>query len=492
VTNGNGGRLFKVVLGVEKEEQAHSTLELRSFFRQLEPGKVPDDYYRFLQGRITRSQLFDNHPAASDRARDEAKLATLGLEPSENVDMWISKALGHRRTWVLVGGPPCQAYSVAGRSRLKGVKDYSAEKDVRHFLYREYLRIISRHWPAAFIFENVKGLLSASMNGTSLFDRILSDLRAPASAMGDGGTQETHEYRVWPLTRCSGDSPVATKPSDFIVKAEQYGIPQARHRIFLLGIRTDLGIGEPRPLAETAPVACRQVLGGIPPIRSLLPRSVDSGDAWKLALRRAENLAGDVERCAGRKVAQLLLKTIRNLDVPECDAGGNFVECKPECSHETAWFIDEKLGGVCNHEGRNHIPEDLHRYLFAACFARVHGHAARLRDFPASLLPKHKNVQQALKGGYFQDRFRVQLENGPSTTVTSHIAKDGHHFIHPDQRQCRTLSPREAARLQTFPDNYVFCGPRTSQYIQLGNAVPPLLARQIAAIVADCLGSDSE
>jgi DNA (cytosine-5)-methyltransferase 1 len=133
------------------------------------------------------------------------------------------------------------------------------------------------------------------------------------------------------------------------------------------------------------------------------------------------------------------------------------------------------------------MPQDLHRYLFAACFAALEGRSPVLADFPATLHPDHKNVSLALGGGHFSDRFRVQLSTRPSTTITSHISKDGHYYIHYDPKQCRSLTVREAARLQTFPDNYLFCGPRTEQYVQVGNAVPPLLAWQIAEQVHQLL-----
>jgi DNA (cytosine-5)-methyltransferase 1 len=148
----------------------------------------------------------------------------------------------------------------------------------------------------------------------------------------------------------------------------------------------------------------------------------------------------------------------------------------------TKWFTDFRLGAVCNHTGRYHIREDLHRYLFASTFALVHKRSPILPDFPAELLPDHRNVGEALTERKFTDRFRVQLTGQQSSTVTSHISKDGHYFIHYDASQCRSLTVREAARLQTFPDNYFFEGPRTEQYQQVGNAVPPLLARQIADI----------
>jgi DNA (cytosine-5)-methyltransferase 1 len=152
------------------------------------------------------------------------------------------------------------------------------------------------------------------------------------------------------------------------------------------------------------------------------------------------------------------------------------------------WYHDPKLNGVINHETRGHMGSDLHRYHFMASHAGSKEASLKLEDLPETLLPAHKNVQEAISSkSLFNDRFRVQLKDRPATTITSHISKDGHYFIHYDPKQCRSMTVREAARIQTFPDNYKFEGPRTSQYIQVGNAVPPLLAKQIADIVYNLL-----
>jgi len=143
------------------------------------------------------------------------------------------------------------------------------------------------------------------------------------------------------------------------------------------------------------------------------------------------------------------------------------------------WYSDPHLKGVANHGTRSHMDSDLARYLFVSAYGKAKGHAPRLKDFPRGLLPAHKNIDQSDPKQKFADRFKVQVWNKPSSTITCHISKDGHYFIHPDPAQCRSLTVREAARIQTFPDNYFFEGGRTQQYHQVGNAVPPYLAKQL-------------
>jgi DNA (cytosine-5)-methyltransferase 1 len=144
------------------------------------------------------------------------------------------------------------------------------------------------------------------------------------------------------------------------------------------------------------------------------------------------------------------------------------------------WIADVRLDGVLNHETRGHMVSDLARYMFCTAFAATrNGRSPRIPEFPDDLIPAHKSWKKKV----FMDRFKVQPKNDQSGTITSHIAKDGHYFIHFDTAQCRSMTVREAARLQSFPDNYFFRGNRTQQFTQVGNAVPPLLARDIAGVV---------
>jgi DNA (cytosine-5)-methyltransferase 1 len=367
---------------------------------------------------------------------------------------------------VLIGGPPCQAYSVAGRSRNNGIKNYRADADHRQYLYVEYLQVIADHWPAVFVMENVKGLLSANVNNSRLFQRILDDLRSPEDALRrekrtiqDHGRR--HSYRILPLT--PRNPPDSIEVGDYLVWAEKHGIPQSRHRVILVGVRDDLGGVLLPALQELEQVPVRRVLDRLPRLRSGLTKR-DSVERWLGVLASVPErrwLAG-AGRCAGRETEDVIWQTLLHVSVPKRDRGRAFIEGDFRPCYRADWYVDPRLNGICQHETRSHLDSDLHRYLFVSGFGKAHGRSPILKEFPKDLLPAHGNVDAALKDwGNFNDRFRVQVWNKPASTVTSHIAKDGHYYIHPDPSQCRSLTLREAARLQTFPDNYYFCGPRT-------------------------------
>jgi DNA (cytosine-5)-methyltransferase 1 len=488
----DGRQIFKIALSIEKEGCAHRTLELRSFFRHFPDKEAPEEYYDYLAGCIDREKLFKAFPEEAEKASQEAWHAELGGEEfsKDDFDARIEKVLTHRVNWILIGGPPCQAYSLAGRSRRKNDPEFA--DDEKHFLYEQYLRIIARHRPPIFVMENVKGLLSARVREQGIFQKILKDLKNPLEAVYGQRRDQKHGplgYRLVSLVVRNDDPLEELEPEEFIVRAEDYGIPQARHRIVLIGIKDDIH-RDIRLLQKGDLVPLEQVISDLPDVRSGLSKEPDSTDLWRKAIVAIGHASWlndpKVDECLRQEIKCLLREVEAN---PNLDRGGEFIRrTRRVLRAHKQWFIDERLNAVCNHSTRSHIRADLHRYLFVSTFARVHQRSPVLNDFPPDILPLHQNVSKALKETKFNDRFRVQLLGRPSTTVTSHISKDGHYFIHPDPTQCRSLTVREAARLQTFPDNYFFEGPRTQQYHQVGNAVPPLLAHEIANRVADLFG----
>ncbi|MGH8548368.1 MAG: DNA cytosine methyltransferase [Methylococcales bacterium] len=491
------GNPFKVCLSIEKDQYAHSTLKLRSFFRQFPCGQAPDEYYAYLRKGFTRMELFTRYPSEAGAAGREAWRAELGSPglPSEEIDTRIETALNGSDQWVLIGGPPCQAYSTVGRSRNKGKADYVPEQDDRHFLYREYLRIIARHWPPVFVMENVKGLLSARVNGSRIFDHILEDLHEPHAAVTgiDHGTR-SYRYRIHSFVKASYypvDKPrTGFSPSDYLIMSENYGIPQTRHRVILIGIREDAGDISPGILTQQKHVDTGTVLDDLPKLRSGLSREVDNHESWEERIREIvdDGLFDSIYHERDKGVWDRINTALSGLhETRKNGRGSEFVPGAASSGYREDWYSDPRLGGICNHITKSHMPGDLHRYLFASCFAAEHGRSPVLPEFPKKLWPQHKNAHKAGRSGNFSDRFRVQPASKPSTTIMSHLSKDGHYYIHYDPAQCRSLTVREAARLQTFPDNYFFEGMRTQQYIQVGNAVPPLLALQLAGIVYDLL-----
>lgn len=481
----DGRRRFEIKVSIEKDEVAHRTLSLRALFRSFADGMVPECYYDYVRGKITREQLFA-HPDVADegeRALAEARCAELGKTPPETIDGWVREAVGNASEWVLIGGPPCQAYSVAGRSRLRPGNAEAFEGDKRHFLYTEYLRIIRLFSPSVFVMENVKGMLSSKHGGSPIFDRILADLRSP-------GGDSTYLVRSLVI---DGDEP---NPLDYLIESEKFGVPQNRHRVILFGVRSDVAesmpsqtreLGKFKLKAASGKVSVVAALSGLPALRSRLSVKEDSHQLWRSALKSAPDtlklwrmpIRPAIEDMMERSwaTADAYKSHGSRFDARPIDLGSAL---PPELRN---WIHDPRLGGVLQHEARSHMASDLHRYMFAACFARLRDASPKLLNFPPKLLPDHANVSSEKVP--FVDRFRVQLAGEPSSTVVSHICKDGHYFIHPDPAQCRSLTVREAARLQTFPDSYFFEGNRTQQYHQVGNAVPPWLARQIADVVFD-------
>lgn len=501
----NRRKIFKIKISIEKDKYAHETLELRSFYRKFKDGNAPKEYYDVLTAvnnkkrKKIKTSLFEKYLSEYKLVKNEALCLELGLnkKTTKLIDNKIKKSIKGINNWVLIGGPPCQAYSLVGRSRVGGIK----KDDNRVFLYKEYLRVIAKHQPSIFVMENVKGLLSAKVNDESIFNLVKRDLSNPKRVYT---RSKSKRYKLYSLV-CPPNEftkngfPVYNKNSDFTIKSEDYGIPQKRHRVIILGIREDIEKTSSILIPLEKKIKLKTVLNDLPKIRSSLNRSYISSDIIEGKKKRYYEKVIDTDE-NWLAITSSFRKEIASWDgfvnkgsnntylVSKNGIGSEFVKCNTPYKNNPHfdWYNDPKLNGVCNHVSRSHLIQDLKRYLFASIFANSNNRFPRLNDYEKysnDLLPDHKSA----KTGKFADRFRVQLSNEPATTVTSHISKDGHYFIHYDPKQCRSLTVREAARIQTFPDNYLFCGPRTAQYHQVGNAVPPYLAKQIAEIVLNIL-----
>lgn len=484
--NSSGKSFFDIKLSIEKDINAHKTLTWRSFYRQFEKNgnPIPKEYYQAYQepNLSKREEIIENaldkYPEG-EIAREEARLVELGSEkwPKEEVDKMIKKGLNQSKNWVLIGGPPCQAYSNVGRSRVGGID----KDDHRVYLYQEYLRIIKKHSPAIFVMENVKGLLSAKVDDEKVFDWMKKDLQLKG------------KYKIYSMVQ-----PVESD-KDFLIRSEKFGVPQKRHRVIILGIRSDFK-HQGEYLKEKSQVTLESVIDNLPKLRSGLNReflNYHDSDKYengkpKRIYQNLKDSSVDWEKHIRKHISKiekwgdLNLNGLSNGPKPiAAGIGGEFVKSGKSISEKHSlydWFTDEKLTGVANHESRAHLTQDLMRYLFASLYVEKNGTFPRMDDYAKhhqDLVPDHASATS----GKFNDRFRVQVKDRPATTITSHISKDGHYFIHYDPSQCRSLTVREAARIQTFPDNYLFRGSRTAQFHQVGNAVPPYLAYQIAEIV---------
>lgn len=482
-----GKSIFDIKLSIEKDENAHKTLTWRSFYRQFKKvGKqIPKEYYKAYQATNLKvrekfiEDTLDKYPEGK-KAKEEAWLCELGNPkfPSQLIDAKIRKRLNGSKDWVLIGGPPCQAYSNVGRSRVGGIN----KDDNRVYLYQEYLRIIKKHRPAVFVMENVKGLLSAKVDEEKVFDWMKKDLVI-------NGKYKIHSF-VKPVE----------EDRDFLIRSEEFGVPQKRHRVILLGIRSDFK-HQGEYLEKKDEVTLESIIEQIPQIRSALNREFvkyhasdkyDNGNKKRVYKKLKDS---DVNWLKYINKYITKIKKWGDLELSEgpqqitAGIGSEYIKTGKTMSTKHTlhnWYIDSQLKGLANHESRSHLTQDLMRYLFASLYVEKNGTFPRMDDYARhskDLVPDHANAAS----GKFNDRFRVQVKDRPATTITSHISKDGHYFIHYDPKQCRSLTVREAARIQTFPDNYLFRGSRTQQFHQVGNAVPTYLAFLLAEVVSNIL-----
>ena len=373
----DNGNTFKILVSAEMEPSAHSTLRLRAFFRILKGkgSRSLDSYYHFCNGK-SDTPWDDDSKWAWDEAAKEARCITLGTDAgNQELNSIIDNAgLGANKPWVLIGGPPCQAYSLVGRARNRGKVDYKAAEDPRHYLYKEYLRIIGRYHPSIFVMENVKGILSAKVDGERIFHSILRDLSDPQLAIRNVTGLGYKLYSlVVPTHFMKGMNPEEIDVHDFIIRAESLGIPQARHRVILLGVRDDIHAA-PLPLHKLNESTVEDAIADLPPLRSRLSKETDSPEIWsaKVELFRLE-LVREASKVQDLHQLVKILKMYESHISSNLNHGSLRVDRLP--SKQTVksllgrWYQDDRLKVWLNHESRGHMESDLRRYLYATTFS---------------------------------------------------------------------------------------------------------------------------
>ena len=388
---------YRPIAHVEMNPNAARTIETRlAYYHLRDIGKL-SIYRQYEKGQITREMLLSHIP--------EQELKTvINKEISEATIKGIFKTIdasmaekGIATVDVIIGGPPCQAYSLVGRAQsshmLVPMKD-----DPRNELYKMYIQFLNKYKPRMFVFENVEGIKTA--RGGQAFKNLQSYMKRV------GYELEPHE-----------------------LNARDFGVLQSRKRIIIVGWIKGTGYQYPDFDIVHRDAIVSDILGDLP---AIIPGGKSDGYA-----------VTDM-----RKVKQIL-KTLN---------------------------LREKDDVLTAYEARPHTEQDIEIYKHAINLWFENGKHERLKydDLPEKL-KTHNNRTS------FVDRFKVvEGDMEYCHTILAHLSKDGHYFIHPSIDQHRSITVREAARIQSFPDNYYFEGARTAQFVQVGNAVPPIMAKQIA------------
>lgn len=346
-------------------------------------------------------------------SNDEIEKAVINGDLTlEDTHLKIEDVLRGRSIDVLVGGPPCQSFSSVGRAQDK----HSMRNDPRNYLFKKYIDVLEKYQPKFFVFENVSGLLSAKPNGNYIFPEII---------------REMSDYYD-----------VCDDKEIILLNSVEYGVPQVRKRVILVGVRKDIGIKS------------REIYDNI----------------VKTHFTPEEEVKGNI---GGLKKYVTVRDAIS--DLPKLFPGEGKEEWDFVSKSKNDYIEEIRNKGfkkLYNHLARKHNDLDRERYRILSKNEWQLKHLAEVRPDLIHHDPKH-----------FGNRYTVQKYNLPGTTVVAHLYKDGNLFIHPDYKQERTFTVREAARIQSFPDDFKFMGSRTNQFKQVGNAVPPLLARAIASTI---------
>lgn len=378
----------EMIAHIEMDKDACDTIRTRMIYHALRRAGRLAEYRKYVSGKKDRNLLIKEN--GLEKEAESVIHAQISLENRASLIEEVRKRLSGEKLDLIIGGPPCQAYSHIGRAS----DPRKMRRDPRKFLYEHYVEFLKAFKPKAFVFENVPGLLSAGKGS------YLAEMRRLMKKAG-----YTTDYRL--------------------LNAADFGVPQDRKRVILIGWREGSGIEKYPDFKEI--------------VRSYTVADFLS-DLPKLQ-------AGQGSERTANKGGSVLLRQlgIQSVDMPL----------------------------LLDHVARPQSKRDLEIYKIAVRKKNI-GKNLRYNELPKEL-KAYKNETS------FLDRFKVvDARARASHTVIAHIAKDGHYYIHPDIKQNRALTVREAARIQTFPDNFVFEGPRSSKYRQIGNAVPPLLSKIVA------------
>lgn len=400
-------------------DKKHSKLTFIDLFAGC--GGLSEGFYRQGFKALTHVEI-DHYACESLRTRmkyygyPEDKISVLEKDITDSdIIQCIKNEINDEIVDLIIGGPPCQAYSTLGRAKdEKGMKE-----DPRNFLFESYEKILTSFMPKVFVFENVTGLLTAKLGKQKILEIILKKLGK--------------EYKL------------ISNPNEMVLNSCDYGVPQIRKRVILIGVRKDINI--------------------------------DPIEIYNKIIKTHYNPETPENEKTNKKKYVTVKEAISDLPSLRPGQGTKVIKHTVKKMNEFLEKIRSKNDNILvDHIARNHNDADKLRY-----------YEMSKNEWNFQDLLKKKPELNHIKQRVFDNSYVVQFWDFPARTIIAHLYKDGNQFIHPDYKQARTLTPREAARLQSFPDNFVFQGSKTQQYKQIGNAVPPLMGEAIAKSIKKVL-----